>query len=328
MKLKIDTAKVNSWVPVVKFKPISSYKSRLMFKIKWIFVRIRRQIKFKTHLSGCNSLGIDIFGNRELQLRRSGLLGNKGSLVYVPNDKVIRRRVEQTAAYEFDTVTFLATALSEANDRKAFIDIGANTGLITLQTMNSYFRFNTAPIAAAYLFEPISQFAQAITVNLKNLNGFVEDIQIIEKFLDSETNSKEVFINPNNLGNISAFRLLESKQFSKQTINTIDAKVFFTKVIKDFDSFILKCDIEGYDAKVLSRLPKEFFEKLNAAVIEIHPHPAVNQSDIVNTINRLGVFGSFGFRPDMKYPITNKALELYWLDTTKSVRNIYYKKTN
>lgn len=45
-----------------------------MFRVKWIFIRIRRQIKFKTHLSGCNSLGIDIFGNRELQLRNSGLL--------------------------------------------------------------------------------------------------------------------------------------------------------------------------------------------------------------------------------------------------------------
>lgn len=146
--------------------------------------------------------------------------------------------------------------------------------------------------------------------------------------MDSEANSKDLFINPNNLGNISAFRLLESKQFSKKTINTSNAKLFFTKVIKDFDSFILKCDIEGYDAKVLSRLPKEFFEKLNAAVIEIYPHPVINQSDIVNTINRLSVFESFGFRPDMKYPITNKALELYWLDTTKSVRNIYYKKTN
>ena len=66
-------------------------------------------------------------------------------------------------------MTFLATDLSEANGRKAFIDIGANTELITLQTMNSYFRVNAAPIAAAYIFEPTSQLAQAITVSIKNL---------------------------------------------------------------------------------------------------------------------------------------------------------------
>ena len=103
-------------------------------------------------------------GNHLVKLTRHSPLGKRGSILELPRDKVMFGAVQRSGYWDLELSHFLREGLDGKQmleEKSALLDIGANTGLVTLQTMN---------IAAGrhdyFLFEPIPRHVSAIRRNL------------------------------------------------------------------------------------------------------------------------------------------------------------------
>ena len=85
--------------------------------------------------SGSRIVGATFNGNTLLQLNKKYALGDKGTVLELPRDSVIFESVQKRGVWELDKSKFLAHGLKRAcrnTDKVALLDIGANTGLVTL----------------------------------------------------------------------------------------------------------------------------------------------------------------------------------------------------
>ena len=67
-----------------------------------------------------------------LKLNKNTALGNKGDIIYLPFDKYITWWVIKEGEYKH----FLLKHINKINNKIIFIDIGANTGLVSKQIYN------------------------------------------------------------------------------------------------------------------------------------------------------------------------------------------------
>ena len=85
-------------------------------------------------------MGASKGGNTLLTLNRNSPLGPRGTIISIPRDRVVFESVRQEGSYSPDVSEFLRGGLDSApqpSTPAALLDIGANTGLVSLQTMNS-----------------------------------------------------------------------------------------------------------------------------------------------------------------------------------------------
>ena len=132
--------------------------------------------------------------------------------------------------WELDESMFLADGLKRAckNTHKvALLDIGANTGLVTLQAMNLS---NTS--AEVFLFEPVPRHASAIKKNLRNLSN----ININEFGLSDKNGQAKIFTEATNHGNTSLINSVvpEIGMISTQ-IQLVETKEYCAKFLNKFD---------------------------------------------------------------------------------------------
>ena len=120
-------------------------------------------------LAGARIVGTSKGGNTLLTLNRNSPLGPRGTIISLPRDRVVFESVRQEGSYSPDVSEFLRgglDAVPQAKTRAALLDIGANTGLVTLQTMNSAIESHEY-----FLFEPLPRHVEAIKHNLSNASA-------------------------------------------------------------------------------------------------------------------------------------------------------------
>ena len=117
---------------------------KLKFKVP-VFLRklvvIARRVSQLLRLTGARELHLTDSGMATVVLNRNYPLGVRGSEINLIKDQMIYEFVKLRGKWEIDESKFLASQLkilsSMEDPRKiAMIDIGANTGLVTLQAMN------------------------------------------------------------------------------------------------------------------------------------------------------------------------------------------------
>ena len=156
--------------------------NRLIYQVRLIV----NFLAIKLGTVGAKDLGQAASGNGLLQLRKNYSLGKKGFILEIPKDEVIYRQVKHYGNWELEESEFLSDGLVISNviiDTKvALLDIGANTGLVTLQALNL-----SKVCVDVFLFEPIHRNVNALKFNLREL----KNIKIIEASLsdrDGESN--------------------------------------------------------------------------------------------------------------------------------------------
>jgi FkbM family methyltransferase len=213
---------------------------------------------------GARLVGHTSGGNSLLKLNKDYALGSKGTDLELPQDQVIYEYIKDKGSWELEDSEFLARGLKRScwqpNTKTALVDIGANTGLVTLQAMNLSNTSNEV-----FLFGPVPRHASAIKQNLRNLSN----VHINHFALGDKNGEAVIFTELTNHGNTSLLNSVvpEIGIISTQ-IQLVETTEYCNKFFNNFEKFVIKCDTQGMDALILSRFPKRIWENCESAVIE------------------------------------------------------------
>lgn len=314
--------RVFDWMPMVKALPLKDFPERLIKKCFYVMEGYLFIIKYRLGNSGAKKLGLSPDGNALLQLKKESALGPKGSVLELPQDQQIFETVQKTGSWALEESIFLAEGLKKtqglSNSKTALLDIGAHCGLVTLQAMNLSKTKNEI-----FLFEPLPRHSIAIKYNLRNL----PNVHNNNFGLSNKDSNSEIFTEVANYGNTSLFQTLvpESKQI-KTSIKLVDVTEYCDKFLDRFDSYVMKCDTQGMDALILSRIPLRIWHKTFAAVIEVWAVPEVSEIDVSNLIAKIQSFEHGMWHPKSGKKVDFNEVGEFWISKTGQSRNLFLSK--
>jgi FkbM family methyltransferase len=263
-------------------------------------------------------------GNSLLKLNKNYALGRKGTYVELPRDKVIYEAIRNYGSWELKESKFLSLGLitaSSKNDSKvAFLDIGANSGLVSLQTMNLSKTFNEV-----FLFEPIPQHVSAIMHNLRNFSH----IHINDFALSDHDGTAEMFTELTNFGNTSIFDTVvpEAGRTSK-IINLVETSSYCDRFLNNFDKYVIKCDTQGMDALILSLFPERIWQKCQSAVIEVWALPEISNIDVEGVLSMFKGFDHVSWQPYSDEDISLSEVMEFWLSKSSASKNLFLSRNS
>ena len=303
--------------PIPRLFPISSFFERLVEKnvhaLSWYLLSL---IGF----SGSTFLRRDDIGNGVLCLNRDSPLGNKGDEISLPIDNVIFQWVLRRGRWEEQESNFLANYVNEFDSENiVFIDIGGQAGLVTRQFLCRLER----PISKAWIVEPYSAHISAIQNNCNKwiTNGVLE---IFPYALDDIESQRQLHIQNTNSGNASLIELFQNSDSSSSYLVEVKSVIEFEKLSSKANSrIVLKCDIQGMDAKVLSLFSKEFWSQVTCCVIEIWAIPAIEVSEVETLLKCWEHFVTLSWDSTREKKCNLDEVRNFWLSKSGSTRNLY-----
>lgn len=305
--------------------PISTFPERLLKKWSSIAKNLVGMIGQRLGLLGARVVGETLEGNTLLRLNKNYALGSRDTILELPRDQVIFEYVKRHGTWELEESKFLAAALMRKNDsgnrKAALLDIGANTGLVTLQCINLA---RTDP--EVFLFEPIPRHAMAINRNL----GLSPRIHLNEFAFSRENGTTEIFTQATNQGNTSLFQsVVPTGTQVKTQIELVDTAEYFQNaesLRNSFETYVIKCDTQGMDALILSRIPESIWRKTEAAVIEVWALPEVIDEDVTNLLAMLDHFEFSGWDSKTRNSLDLNEIRTFWLSKTSESRNLFLSR--
>jgi FkbM family methyltransferase len=310
------------WVPLAKPLPLKDFPQRLIRKCFFVLQGYLFILRYGPGISRAKKLGISPDGNALLQLKKESALGPKGSILELPQDQQIFETVQKLGSWALEESIFLAEGLRKAeglpNSKTALLDIGAHCGLVTLQAMNLSKTKNEI-----FLFEPLPRHSVAIKHNLRNL----PNVHNNNFGLSNKNSNSEIFTEITNYGNTSLFQTLvpESKQI-KTSIKLVGVIEYCEKFLNRFDSYVIKCDTQGMDALILSRIPLRIWQNTVAAVIEIWAVPEVSEIDVTNLLAKIQSFEHGRWHPKSAKKVDFNEVGEFWMSKTGQSRNLFLSR--
>ena len=293
---------------------------------KWFFISKNLILILGSNLGffGAKVLGTTLSGNTLLKLNKNYSLGKKGFILELPRDQVIFSSIRKNGEWELNESEFLAVGLNKIclkyNLKTALLDIGANTGLVTLQTMNI-----SATNNSVFLFEPIPRHTIAIKHNLMNLSK-TNNIHINEFALSDRNENSYIYTDALNHGHTTLLKSLVSQNKRIETIiELVDTNEYCNNFLNGFDGYVIKCDTQGMDALILSRLPINIWLSTERAVIEVWALPQINAQDV----DKLLIMWSnldFSWTSDFRIRIGLNEIREFWLSNSGLSKNLFLTK--
>ena len=248
---------------------MKNFFTKIKYKFFLIFFRQKKKLLWTLVNNLMNSF-ISAPTISVLTLREDTSLGKKNEKIFVTNDSYQTWYIMNSRDFHKSFVDKVLefTKLSISYN---FIDIGANTGLLTRCLLN-----NLSNIRNCFLVEPDPDNLFCIKNNLQNF----ENINTLDCALDLSDGEKKLFIDQNNKGNLSLnyemMTLEEDKlSFMNSEDNYINVK---TKNIKNYfndirneNNNIIKIDVQGYDEIIFQEIPRDVLIKTDILFIEITP---------------------------------------------------------
>lgn len=261
-------------LPFVFPFPLKTFIPRLIKKFSVVFLDLRLRGLYKLGISKARQIGYTPDGNVILKLNTNSSLGLRGSLIHLPDDKLFRGQICRYGEWDTLDAKFLSDGLN-LKSNSAFCDIGANSGLVSLQVMN----LSNHP-ATCLLIEPIPIHVQAIQYNLNELRK-IHNILIYEVALSDRDGIGQIYIQNNNRGNSSLLpEVVPKKKLVSIPITLLSTRIFAEECLANFENIVLKSDTQGMDAKILSRLPIPVWDSISRAVIEIWAIDSIEESEV------------------------------------------------
>jgi FkbM family methyltransferase len=205
-----------------------------------------------------------------LNLNEQTTLGKKNEKIFVTNDSYQTWYIMNDKKFHKQFIDEI-NKLSNQNTEYNFIDIGANTGLLTRCLLN-----NVKNLKNSFLVEPNRDNIFCIENNLKDY----KNINIEKSALDTDDGERKLFIDQNNKGNLSFnFEMMKLKQDKLSFMNSEDnyqivhcksVKKYF-KQIKNELRNIIKIDVQGHDEVIFQEIPEDELLKTDILILEVTP---------------------------------------------------------
>ena len=205
-----------------------------------------------------------------LTLSEDTILGKKNEKIFVTNDSYQTWYIINDKNFHGKFVKKIQSFIKKDHNYN-FIDIGANTGLLTKGILN-----RTKNIKNSFLIEPSEDNFFCIKNNLLNY----ENVYISNFALDSHDGEKKLFVDKNNKGNLSFNREMMRLKDDKLNFLNDENDFIFTKCKKTENFFneinndlknIIKIDVQGYDEIIFQEIPSVTLKNTEALIIEITP---------------------------------------------------------
>ena len=302
--------------------------------IKKIYFIMRRIVAIRSHVtylackirfSGASIIGNTSTGNIILSLNKNYLLGERGTILQLPQDQVIFKKIRYYGNWEIEESKFLGRTLKELSSisrrKTAFFDIGANTGLVTLQAMNF-----SAANNDVYLFEPVPRHIIAIKNNLKKLMKTVQ-IEINEFALGAGNGISTIYTEDLNHGNTSLYRSgVPQVRHIETSIELVSTEEYFANFTNKYTSYVIKSDTQGMDALILSRIPKNIWSAVESALVEVWALPEVDENDVKKLMEIWKNFEHISWNPDFQKEVHFDEIENFWLSKSSKAKNLFLTK--
>jgi FkbM family methyltransferase len=205
----------------------------------------------------------------------------------------------------------------------ALIDIGANIGIVSLQAMNMSKTTNEV-----FLIEPVPNHVTAMTYNLRELMK-ISKIHIFNFALTLNAGIETIYVQNSNHGNTSLFNsVMPQDEIIEIQIQTASTAEFFKRHFNRFETLVIKCDIQGFDAKVLSLIPENVWQKINYLVIEVWALPEIEIKDVEKLMNYLENFSTAVWSDDQKLQLSTKDISEFWLSKSGKHKNLFLGRGN
>jgi FkbM family methyltransferase len=313
---------ISAWIPIASIRPFETFLRRTNIKCKSVGKQLFLFAGLKLGFSGAREVGTTKYGNTILRLNGNSPLGRRGNLIELPRDRIIFESVKNLGSWEIDESKFLAHVLKELfrdkTTKVALVDIGANTGLVSLQAMNLAKTNNDV-----FLFEPIPGHVSGIHSNLRNL----PKIHVNEIALSDRDGEAKIFTEFDNRGNTSLLKnLIPSKGQMCTKVKLVNTFDYFEKNVTGFDSYVFKCDTQGMDALILSRVPKSIWQKCKAAVIEVWALPTISEKDVDELLAMCTDFKYMDWFPNSRKRIDLDEVRSFWLNGSSSSSNLFLRR--
>lgn len=268
-------------------------------------------------------VGSTLNGSLLLKLNQSKPLGIKGKVISIPKDEVMFRSLQFFGEWEIEECSFLADALKRVsqNKRVAFLDFGANIGIVTLQTLGL-----AQTNAVVIMVEPLPLHIMCIESNIIDL-AKTNNIHLYPFALGKTNGNTRAFTESGNNGNTTLnSNIIPSEKSLVSEITMRKTEDFVQEALLGYSHYVLKSDLQGYDAVVLASIPKDIYDRTEAAVVEIWALEEIKPSDIRRCLDLWGSFSqmSWSFNPMTK--ISQSEVADFWLNRSGESRNLFMMK--
>lgn len=136
----------------------------------------------------------------------------------------------------------------------------------------------------------------------------------------------DIYIEDKNKGNSSLNENLIVGSSKSIEISAIDAEVFFEEVFEPGLRIVLKSDMQGSEAKVLSRLGQKQWNQIISASIEIWATLDIVESEVETCVDKFADFTFVSWHPGKQEKLAKNELMEFWLKRDNSFRNLYLVK--
>jgi FkbM family methyltransferase len=276
-------------------------------------------------LSGARKTENIVNGNLHLVLNKKQALGEKNFIIELPKDRVIFEHVKRLGCWEIEVCLFLSQGMRRISTKHqkiaTLIDLGANSGLISLQTIRI---LNTK--AVLVLVEPVPIHLEAINFNLSSLRETCS-IRIFPIALGKENEKMQIYSDVNNFGNTSlSINAMPDKNFLTQVVDVVDTQDWAVANLDESEFFVIKSDLQGHDAMALSRIPQRIWDRTECAVVEIWASPEINEIDVDKCLAIWSISHSLSWDAGGLLICTPTELRKFWLSQANTQRNLFISK--
>jgi FkbM family methyltransferase len=314
------------YLPVVRLNPKKTFWHRLMQKNISHFNRITFKILRILKLKGAQVIGKSTMGNIVIKFSVDTPVALKNETIYIPKDFVIFESIINSGSWELDNCVYLAEAFKSGKNSdlnaNTLLDIGANSGMVTIQTA----RLASNPITA-YCIEPLPLNLEALRANLQ-IQTCLADYKIYPYALSQEDGIAQIYSEKVNIGNTSLFQMDKFQDTFNTEITLRNTNEFIKKEFSDSAIIALKCDTQGSEIIILSNFPTSFWNQIVRGIIEIRSMANLVPKQISQILKCLEIYDDFFWGDDFGKKIDLDDIENFWLKGTGEERDLFFSKNN
>ena len=200
-----------------------------------------------------------------LELTKKTLMGEKGELIFLPNDIYLTWSLMKYGEIKYPISQIIKKNLKK-NKKYTFIDIGANTGLLSREI-----NINNKNVEKIICVEPVKKTFECLE---KNTSGFRKKL-LFNFGLGEKDSTKKIFIDNSNHGNASLSKdmmeLSKHHNYDTEKIKIKSVSNFFRKIKNEIKgkNLIIKIDVQSYDELIFSLIPEQVIAQTNLLCFEL-----------------------------------------------------------
>jgi hypothetical protein len=146
--------------------------------------------------------------------------------------------------------------------------------------------------------------------------------------LSDQNGEADIFTEATNHGNTSLLNSVVSEigMISTQ-IQLVETTTYCNKFLKNFNRFVIKCDTQGMDALILSRIPDWVWKNCESAIIEVWALDEISKKDVEALLSMCQEFEYVSWQPNnRKLKIGLSKVSEFWLSKSGAQKNLFLSK--